>query len=120
MAAIRTAYVLREDQKLSSLNSKFAGIMQNGAYLIEDPYATSDYFVVGNSGVEEYDNGGVIYSPYLIDFVIATNTDTLQEEVAVINRYDFKRSPLDTKTVNGSSDFFEMTAVDFTSLTHGL
>lgn len=99
----------------SAKNTKLHGTLTNGNMtLIEDPFSLDDYMVVGNVGFSGFDNGGVVYSPYGIIIKEVTDSENFQEVLGITTRYDINRSPLDTKTVG--SDFFELTAVDFTNL----
>lgn len=115
ISAINSAGKVLPNAKYSANNSKFNGMLDGKIILIEDVYSDVDYMVVGNAGIDGFDNG-IIFSPYLTDFIITTNPVTLQQEIAVINRYDIKRSPLDTKTIDGQSDFVELSVIDFQNL----
>lgn len=88
------------------------GTLPNGAVLIEDPYSSDNYFLTGMGGNEEYDNSGIIYSPYTIDFLEAIDADTFQKKLAVMMRHTFNRNKLDSKTTDDESDFFRETVVD--------
>jgi hypothetical protein len=115
VAALNTIKAIKT---ASSPNSKIAGVLSDGTYVIEDGYSLTDYVMVAMVGDELADNGAVIVSPYLVDFIVATNPKTLQKELAVINRYDVNRSPLDegeTKT-----EMIEYSGVDFSALTNSL
>jgi len=105
--AMRTIDLV-SNSKNELVNSKYQGAHVTGGFsMIEDSYAMDDYVVIGHSGIEGYDSGGAIFIPYNIDVVEAKNPDTLQTEVGIKIRYNYLRSPLDTKSANGESDFFQ-------------
>jgi len=101
-------------------NSKLVGLLDGNIILIEDPYSTQDYLLVGLVGPDNMDNAGVIFSPYLIDTVFVKDSKTLEDVIAIMARYDIKRNILDTKSKAGESDFFELTNIDFSGLINRL
>ena len=107
------------DYSIYPENTRIQGFLKNGAILIQDPYAVSDYFIVGIAGSEELDNGAVIYAPYLVDILQATDPNTFEEYIGIMNRHDVINSPLATKTnIQGKNEMIEITYLDFTGLTN--
>lgn len=119
VSALRHITKVYKKPEYSALNSKYVGhLLNSDIMLIEDPYSYTDYFTVGCSGPKGADNSGTIFVPYTVDFINVVDPATFETKIAVMNRYDMIRSPLDTKTGNGSSDFYHMQVVDFSNLTN--
>lgn len=115
VGALKT--ILKIEPYTKKEDTNVVGYLPNGAILIEDSFSLIDYIVVGTKGVDNIQNGGLLYTPYTYDLITATNTETMQEVLVPMQRFDLVRNKLDTKIDESGSDFFEVTYVDMGTIT---
>ncbi len=115
VAALSTILTLRPYTKKQESN--VVGYLPNNALLIQDNFSLVDYVLVGTKGVDNIQNGGLIYTPYTYDLITATNTETMQDVLVPMQRFDLVRNKLDSKIDETGSDFFEVTYIDMGTIT---
>jgi hypothetical protein len=82
--------------------------MGNGAILIEDTFALSDYILVSLIGET---NGAVIYVPYSYNLYTATSNETFETKILAQTRRDIKNNPLGILQ-SGKNPMMELTYID--------
>ena len=106
-SALQMAGVLDYAPALNSNNlnvddtgNTFAGVLNGRLRVYIDPYAGSNYMVVGYKGSSAFD-AGLFYCPYVpLQMVRAVNPDTFQPKIGFKTRYGMVANPF----AEGSSD----------------
>ena len=104
-------------------NSYFLGTIGNLYHLYVDPFATSEYVLVGYS---DFQNGtgdsGLFFAPYTNTIWDASEGDVESTYTHIINmfRYDMTIHPQDRGTGTADSDFFKIFTVDSSAITNNL
>lgn len=71
----------------------FAGVINGRMKVFIDPYATTDFAVVGYRGTNPYD-AGIFYAPYVpLTMVRATDESTFQPKIGFKTRYGMVANP---------------------------
>jgi len=106
-SALQMAGVLDYTPALNSNNlnvddtgNTFAGVLNGRLRVYIDPYAGSNYMVVGYKGSSAFD-AGLFYCPYVpLQMVRAVNPDTFQPKIGFKTRYGMVANPF----AEGTSD----------------
>ena len=76
----------------------FAGVYRGRMKVYVDPYATTDFYVVGYKGANQYD-AGMFYCPYVpLQKLNAVSQDTFQPIIGFKTRYGMVSNPFTTMT----------------------
>ena len=79
----------------------FAGLINGRIKVFIDPYAATDFAVVGYRGTNPYD-AGIFYAPYVpLTMVRATDQDTFQPKIGFKTRYGMVANPYALAYNNG-------------------
>lgn len=107
-SALQMAGVLDYTPALNSNNlnvddtgNTFAGVLNGRCRVYIDPYAGSNYMVVGYKGSSSFD-AGLFYCPYVpLQMVRAVNPDTFQPKIGFKTRYGMVANPYAEGTAAG-------------------
>jgi hypothetical protein len=107
-SALQMAGVLDYAPALNSNNlnvddtgNTFAGVLNGRLRVYIDPYAGSNYMVVGYKGSSAFD-AGMFYCPYVpLQMVRAVNPDTFQPKIGFKTRYGMVANPFAEGSVEG-------------------
>ena len=107
-SALQMAGVLDYAPALNSNNlnvddtgNTFAGVLNGRLRVYIDPYAGSNYMVVGYKGSSAFD-AGLFYCPYVpLQMVRAVNPDTFQPKIGFKTRYGMVANPFAEGTTEG-------------------
>lgn len=78
---------------IDDTGNTFAGVLNGRLKVYIDPYAGSQYLVVGYKGSSPFDSG-LFYCPYVpLQMVRATNPDTFQPKIGFKTRYGMVANP---------------------------
>jgi hypothetical protein len=107
-SALQMAGVLDYTPALNSNNlnvddtgNTFAGVLNGRLRVYIDPYAGSNYMVVGYKGSSAFD-AGLFYCPYVpLQMVRAVNPDTFQPKIGFKTRYGMVANPYAEGTTEG-------------------
>ena len=97
-SALQMAGVLKFNDAAAALTIddtgvSYAGMINNKIKVFIDPYATSDYIVLGYKGANSWD-AGMYYCPYTpLQMVRATDTDSLTPVIGFQTRYGLVANP---------------------------
>lgn len=82
----------------------FAGVYRGRMKVYVDPYATTDFYVVGYKGANQYD-AGMFYCPYVpLQKLNAVSQDTFQPIIGFKTRYGMVSNPY--TTMNGGENVY--------------
>jgi len=88
----------------------FAGVYRGRMKVYVDPYATTDFYVVGYKGANQYD-AGMFYCPYVpLQKLNAVSQDTFQPIIGFKTRYGMVSNPF-TSIATGSNVYYRKVAV---------
>ncbi|HEY5235271.1 MAG TPA: hypothetical protein VIJ14_03750, partial [Rhabdochlamydiaceae bacterium] len=74
----------------------YVGVLAGTYKVFVDPYATTNYILVGYKGPNVYD-AGIFYSPYVpLEFMRATGQDDFQPRIGFKTRYGIQVNPFGT------------------------
>ena len=98
---------LNNNLTVDSTGNTFAGVLNGRFKVYVDPYAGSNYLVVGYKGQNAFD-AGIFYCPYVpLQMVRAVGENSFQSKIGFKTRYGMAANPLtDTSgniTANGNS-----------------
>lgn len=80
----------------------FVGVLNGRMKVYIDPYAATDFFVVGYRGSNQYD-AGVFYCPYVpLQMVRAVGPDSFQPKLGFKTRYGVVANPLSNGATNSN------------------
>ena len=113
-SALQMAGVLDYAPALNSNNlnvddtgNTFAGVLNGRLRVYIDPYAGSNYLVVGYKGSSAFD-AGLFYCPYVpLQMVRAVNPDTFQPKIGFKTRYGMVANPFAGGDVEGLGAILE-------------
>jgi hypothetical protein len=87
----------------NTVGMSYVGVLAGTYQVYVDPYATTDYVVVGYKGPNVYD-AGIFYSPYVpLEFLRATGQDDFQPRIGFKTRYGIIANPFGAYTDPSSS-----------------
>jgi hypothetical protein len=90
----------RNNLNVDDTGNTFAGVLNGRLRVYIDPYAGSNYLVVGYKGSSAFD-AGLFYCPYVpLQMVRAVNPDSFQPKIGFKTRYGMVANPF----ARGSSD----------------
>lgn len=121
-SALRAAKLLDVTEaarlQIDDTGNTFAGMMGTSKVFI-DPYATSDFVVVGYKGASSWDSG-LYYSPYVpLQQVKSLTADSLTPIIGFMSRYAVSQNPFaggatpisDGKLTPNSNQFYRLSSV---------
>ncbi|AGS81065.1 major capsid protein [Caulobacter phage Cr30] len=89
----------------------FVGVLNGRIKVFIDPYASSEYFVVGYKGPNNYDSG-IFWTPYIpLQMVRAVNPDSFQPAIGFKTRYGIVANPLSNGATNSDGTLVQNTNV---------
>lgn len=98
-------------------NSYYMGKLGEQYSLYLDPFATDNYILVGYTDKKtEIGDSGLIYAPYTVNTIEATDPDTGITKFHHIVRYGYTKHPQDTGTGMADSIFFRTFSIDASGL----
>ena len=94
---------LSTDLTVDDSGNTFAGVL-NGRYKVYiDPYAGSNFLVVGYKGSSAFD-AGIFYCPYVpLQMVRAVGENSFQSKIGFKTRYGVAANPLANKVIGGGN-----------------
>jgi len=97
------APALSSDLTVDDAGNTFAGVL-NGRYKVYiDPYAASQYLVVGYKGSSAFD-AGIFYCPYVpLQMVRAVGENSFQSKIGFKTRYGIAANPLADRSIGGGA-----------------
>jgi len=82
--------------EVDDTGNTFVGVLNGSTKVYVDPYATTNYVVVGYRGESQYD-AGLFYCPYVpLQMVRAVDADTFQPKIGFKTRYGLAENPFST------------------------
>ena len=82
--------------EVDDTGNTFVGVLNGSTKVYVDPYATTNYIVVGYRGESQYD-AGLFYCPYVpLQMVRAVDADTFQPKIGFKTRYGLAENPFST------------------------
>jgi len=108
-SALSMSGILNHDPAFGNLTvddtgNTFVGVLNGRTKVYVDPYASTDYVVVGYRGESQYD-AGIFYCPYVpLQMVRAVDANTFQPKIGFKTRYGMVENPFSQGTTANSNN----------------